>query len=111
MTRVLFVCSRNRLRSPTAEHVFAGRADVEVASAGLNHDADTPLDADLVAWADVILVMERAHLRRLRQRFGGALKGQRVASLDVPDRYAHLDPALIDLLERRVPAFVPALAA
>jgi UDP-N-acetylmuramyl pentapeptide synthase len=36
---ILFVCSRNRLRSPTAEQVFADWPGVETASAGLSPDA------------------------------------------------------------------------
>jgi len=36
MTNLLFLCSRNRLRSPTAEPVFADRPGVETASAGLS---------------------------------------------------------------------------
>lgn len=48
MKNVLFVCSQNRLRSPTAEQIFSGRADIEVASVGTNHDADNPLTAELV---------------------------------------------------------------
>jgi hypothetical protein len=48
---VLFVCSQNRLRSPTAEQVFARRPDWEVDSAGTNHDAEQPLGAELVDWA------------------------------------------------------------
>ena len=35
MTNLLFLCSRNRLRSPTAEQVFAAWPGVETASAGL----------------------------------------------------------------------------
>jgi len=47
MQRILFVCGQNKLRSPTAEQVFGGRDDLEVASAGLNHDAEQPLGAEL----------------------------------------------------------------
>ncbi|CAN5304391.1 hypothetical protein BH10PSE3_BH10PSE3_38780 [soil metagenome] len=43
MRRVLFVCSQNKLRSPTAEQVFAARTDLEVDSAGTNQDAENPL--------------------------------------------------------------------
>jgi predicted protein tyrosine phosphatase len=50
MTRVLFVCSQNRLRSPTAEQVFAGREGIEVASAGLNHGAEETLTPEALAW-------------------------------------------------------------
>ena len=48
MKTVLFVCSQNRLRSPTAEQIFAERRDLEVASAGTNTGADTPLSGELV---------------------------------------------------------------
>ncbi len=74
MKKILFVCSQNRLRSPTAEQVFASRPDMEVDSAGTNHDADTPLTAELVEWADMIFVMERTHRNKLQKRFRPALK-------------------------------------
>jgi predicted protein tyrosine phosphatase len=74
MMKVLFVCSRNRLRGPTAEQVFSTRRDLEVASAGTNHDADTPLTADLIAWADIIFVVEKAHRAKLQKRFKASLK-------------------------------------
>ncbi len=55
---MLFICSQNRLRSPTAEVLFSKNRDIEVASAGTNHDAEVPLTAELIEWADVIFVME-----------------------------------------------------
>jgi len=70
VTRVLFVCSQNRLRSPAAEQHFSSRTDLEVASAGTSNDAETPLTAELVERAELIFVMEKRHRTRLRQRFG-----------------------------------------
>lgn len=102
MKNVLFVCSQNKLRSPTAEQVFAGRRDFEVDSAGTNHDAENPLTAELVAWADIIFVMEKTHRAKLQKKFRRVLKA-RVVCLDIPDDYAFMDPALITLLEERVP--------
>ena len=49
---VLFVCSENRLRSPTVANVFAGLPGVETLSAGTNKDFDTPVSGDLIEWAD-----------------------------------------------------------
>lgn len=66
MKKVLFLCSQNRLRSPTAEQVFSSHPGIEVASAGLNNDAENPTTAELVVWAEVIFVMERAHRNRLQ---------------------------------------------
>lgn len=103
MKHVLFICSQNRLRSPTAEQVFSDYQAIEVASAGLNHDAEEPVTPDLLAWADIIFVMEKAHLKRLRQRYGKHLKQQRIVCLDIPDNYDYMEPALVQLLETRVP--------
>jgi len=43
LKNVLFICSQNKLRSPTAEQVFADYPGIETASAGTNHDAEEPL--------------------------------------------------------------------
>jgi predicted protein tyrosine phosphatase len=102
MPRVLFICSRNRLRSPTAESIFSGRSGLEVDSAGLAPDAEYPLDAEQVAWADIIFVMERVHRTRLAQRFKRVLQGKKVVCLDIPDHYAFMQPELVALLERKV---------
>ncbi|MEI9992620.1 MAG: low molecular weight protein tyrosine phosphatase family protein [Rhizomicrobium sp.] len=102
MKHVLFVCGRNRLRSPTAEAVFSDHPGIEVASAGVGRDADAPLDADLVAWADIIFVMEKSHREKLTSRFRSALKNTRVVCLDIPDRFSFMEPALVALLKAKV---------
>jgi predicted protein tyrosine phosphatase len=107
LKKVLFVCSRNRLRSPTAEAVFSGRADLELASAGTNHDAETPLTQDLVEWADMIFVMEKSHKAKVQHRFRASLKGRRVVCLDVPDNYQFMDPELVRILEAKVGRHLP----
>lgn len=107
MRNVLFVCSQNRLRSPTAEQVFAKRPDIEVDSAGTDNDADNPLTAELVEWADIIFVMEKTHRNKLQQRFRSSLKRARVICLDIPDDYGFMDPMLIRLLETKVSRFLP----
>ncbi len=100
--RVLFVCSKNRFRSPTAEAVFSGGPDLEVMSAGLNRDSETPLTSDLVFWADMIFTMEAAQTKRLRSKFGGWIDRQKVITLGIPDRYEFMDDELVELLERKV---------
>ena len=102
MTNLLFLCSRNRLRSPTAEQVFAAWPGVETASAGLAPDADEPCTDELVEWADIVFVMERAHRVRLSNRFGRSLKTARVVCLDIPDDYGFMQPELVALLEKKV---------
>ena len=105
--RWLFVCSQNRLRSPTAEAVFSRVPGVEVASAGLNDDATTPVSGDLIEWADVVFVMERSHHTRLTRKFGPLLRGKRVVVLGVPDRYDYMSPELVALLQQRLAPFLP----
>ncbi|HET6554659.1 MAG TPA: low molecular weight protein tyrosine phosphatase family protein [Dyella sp.] len=102
MTRhVLFLCSRHRLRSPTAAAVFATWPGIDVDSVGLADDAETPLSSDQLAWADLIVVMEGAHRRRLQARHAAHLRGKRVVCLDIPDRYDFMQPELVGLLLRK----------
>jgi predicted protein tyrosine phosphatase len=102
MPRILFICSRNRLRSPTAEEVFAARPGVETDSAGLAPDAGVPLTAEQLEWADIVFVMTKAHRRKLAQRFKGAMHGKRIVCLDIPDNYDFMQTELVALLERKV---------
>jgi predicted protein tyrosine phosphatase len=99
LIRILFICSRNRLRSPTAAQVFSSRPDIETDSAGLAPDADHRLEPEQLEWADLIVVMERAHQRRLAKDFSRHLKGKRVVCLNIPDDYTFMDPALVSRLE------------
>jgi predicted protein tyrosine phosphatase len=107
MRHVLFVCSQNRLRSPTAEQIFSKWPGLEVASAGLDAGADNPLTRELVEWADLIFVMEKAHRSKLSRKFREALKDQQVICLNIPDEYGYMDPGLVRLLESRVPRYLP----
>lgn len=102
MKHILFVCSRNKLRSPTAEQIFAEWPGVETASAGTDQDADVSLTAELVSWAELIFAMEPTHRDKLRMRFRAQLSKQRVVCLNIPDDYAFMQPELIALLKRKV---------
>ncbi|KRE86094.1 phosphotyrosine protein phosphatase [Rhodanobacter sp. Soil772] len=100
--RVLFLCSRNRLRSPTAEQVFGTWPNLEVDSAGLADDAETMLTAEQLDWAELIVVMEASHRHRLQARHRTRLKGKRVVCLDIPDDYTFMQPELVALLLKKV---------
>lgn len=104
--RVLFVCSRNRLRSPTAEDVFRTWPGVEVASAGLKPDADEVVTGEDLAWADLVLVMEKRHKQELSRRFMPFLRDTPVAVLGIPDDYEYMAPELVELLLRKVPPYL-----
>ncbi|MTW10823.1 phosphotyrosine protein phosphatase [Pseudoduganella eburnea] len=106
MKRALFICTQNRLRSPTAEHVFASWPGVETDSAGLGADADVPLSTEQVAWANIIFVMEKAHRNRLSTKFRSHLNGKRVICLDIPDDYEYMQEELVRLLETKAGKFL-----
>jgi predicted protein tyrosine phosphatase len=104
--KILFICSENRLRSPTAEAVFSRYDNVEAISAGTNKDCKTPVSGDLIEWADAILVMENSHRNKIAKRFPDLLRGKKLAVLNIPDVYPFMDPLLVELLENRVPRYV-----
>lgn len=103
----LFICSRNKLRSPTAEAVFSEYPGIETDSAGLSPDADIVLEADQIAWADLIFVMETIHRTRLKKRFSSAIANKRIVVLGIPDRFAFMEQELIKRLETTCRKFLP----
>jgi predicted protein tyrosine phosphatase len=110
MLKLLFVCSQNRLRSPTAEHVFAQWPGVETASCGTNADAQTPASPELLHWADIIFVMEPTHRSKLQKRFRPAAGGKRIICLGIPDEYDYMQDELVALLTAKVAQFLPPAA-
>lgn len=106
MLNVLFICSQNRLRSPTAEQRFADWPGVETASAGTNHDADVPAGPELLQWADLICVMEPIQ-KKLMARFRSELESKHIVCLHIPDEFEYMEPALIKLLDESVSRYLP----
>ena len=103
MKRVLFVCSQNKYRSPTAEKVFANNPNMEVMSAGLNSDAINVLTPELVEWAEIIFVMEKAQKNKLQKKFKKYINKQRIICLNIPDYYEYMDPDLVLIFQDTVP--------
>jgi predicted protein tyrosine phosphatase len=99
---LLFVCSENRLRSPTGEEVFSRYEGIEAIGCGTNSDAVTPLSGDLIEWADMIFVMEKSHRLKVVKKYKDLLAGKKLVCLDIPDNYECMNPALVRLLEDRV---------
>ncbi len=108
MTRIntLFVCARNRWRSPTAERVFRNDARLSVRSCGLSAKSPRTLRADDLIWADLVFVMESKHGSRIRGEFRDALGGTPLHVLDIPDDYQLMDPELVELLTDRVEEYL-----
>lgn len=106
MKRALFICTQNRLRSPTAEHVFASWPGVETDSAGLGADATVHLSPEQIEWANIIFVMEKTHRNKLSVKFKSHLKNKRIICLDIPDEYEYMQPELIQLLKAKAGGFL-----
>lgn len=103
MPNILFICGKARKRSPTAADVAAGMFNVPTDFAGLSADADERLSSEQIDWADLIAVMEKRHLVRLRQQFGSLLHAKKLVCLNVPDRYEFMQPELVALLTEKLP--------
>jgi predicted protein tyrosine phosphatase len=105
LTKLLFVCSRNRQRSLTAERVFAHEPGYQVRSAGTEPGARTKLTPGLLGWADVVFVMEKKHRDWIEQRYADLVGDKPVINLLIADDYGYMDGELVDILTHRVAAY------
>lgn len=102
MKKLLFICSENRLRSPTAEAVFSEYEGIKAIGAGTNSDAETTVSGDLIEWANIILVMEKSHRNKISKKYKTLLKNKRLIVLEIPDNYEYMQAELIQLLKTKV---------
>jgi predicted protein tyrosine phosphatase len=100
--KLLFVCSRNRMRSLTAEKLFEGSPYYQVRSVGTQPDARIVVTEGHLGWADTIFCMEKSHVNRLRRKFPEALDGKRVVCLHIQDDYEFMHPDLLDELRAKL---------
>mgnify|MGYP001032598506 CR=1 FL=1 len=101
--RVLFVCSGNIHRSPTAANMFKDRKGFEVKSAGTSIGAPNPVGAELVKWADKIFVMEEEHRKLILQQFPEA--AFKITVLGIEDIYYRDDPRLTAILKEKLESY------
>ena len=105
---VLFVCSRNQWRSPTAERIFKRHPMMSTRSAGTSPNARRTISEDDLRWADVVMVMEHKHRDRIVAAFPRLVEHLPIHVLDIPDEYRAMDPELVELLEAVVPSLLQA---
>jgi predicted protein tyrosine phosphatase len=110
MQHILFICGKNKWRSPTAEEIFADHPGVECASAGLAAESEVRVSGELLAWADLIFVMEKTHKTKLMAGFPTYLADKRIICLGIPDKYRLMDTTLIRLLRAKVTPHLPCQA-
>jgi predicted protein tyrosine phosphatase len=105
--KLLFICSQNRWRSPTAEAIYKRFPGMEARSAGVSPQAVVFVNENHVRWADRIFVMETRHREMLQQRFGREQLGSKVTVLDIPDDFRRMDEELIAILKERLRPHIP----
>jgi predicted protein tyrosine phosphatase len=96
---ILFVCSRNQWRSPTAETIWSEHPGLRVRSAGTSSSARRRVTEADIVWADLVLVMEKKHKQQIAARFPDVANEVRVVNLDIPDVYQYMDPELVETLQ------------
>jgi predicted protein tyrosine phosphatase len=99
---ILFVCSRNQWRSPTAERIYRKDDRFNVRSAGVSASARRRVSNRDIIWADIIIAMDSSHADRLRPMIRRTMTQVTLYTLDIPDLYQFMDPELVDLLRDRV---------
>jgi predicted protein tyrosine phosphatase len=102
MINVLFVCSRNQWRSPTAEQVWRRHPELNVRSGGTSPNARHPVSEKDLMWADVVFVMEEKHKSRLMAAHRGVLTHKDIHVLDIPDEFKYMDAELVAQLRDAV---------
>ncbi len=104
--KVLFVCTQNLLRSPTAETLYRSRPDLEVRSAGIAPDARVPITEELLQWADMVFVMEERQRAYLRRNFPALAMAKPIVCLNVPDIFQYMDPKLARILTEKLQPYL-----
>jgi predicted protein tyrosine phosphatase len=99
---VLFVCSRNQWRSPTAEKIYKTHQLLSVRSAGTSRNARKSVTSKDLNWSDVVIVMEDKHKRKLLADYPDELRYKDLHVLGIPDEYKYMDPELIDEIKSSV---------
>ena len=108
--KILFVCTANTHRSPTAEELLKKDKRFEVKSCGIYPSSPTPISKELVEWADKIFVMcERLEKHRtiIEDKFHDLKKP--IIDLNIPDNYWKGDPELIKVLKERFKVYLHSL--
>lgn len=101
-TNLLFICSRNQWRSPTAEQMWRRSEKFNARSAGTSQKAKKTVGSADIEWADIIFVMESKHKSRLTAQFAPLLDHKKIHVLGIPDDYRYMDPELVSELEAAV---------
>jgi len=104
LPNLLFICSKNQWRSPTAELIFKNHPLHNARSAGISSKARIKINQKLIDWADVIFFMEHRHRDVVKLHF--ALSGQTLVVLNIEDNYHFGDEELVAILKLALADFL-----
>ncbi len=100
--QLLFICSRNQWRSPTAEALFQDSDRYNAKSAGTSDKARVKITPGLINWADCIFAMEKRHAAIIQRNYPDLITDRSIVVLHISDDYQYMDPELIDILASRL---------
>ena len=103
--KLLFVCTENLQRSPTAEELFKNSEKYEAKSVGTSFSAIKRINESAVKWADKIFVMEKNHKDYIESNFQKLMKKE-IIILNIPDVYYRNDPELIKILKEKLKEYL-----
>ncbi len=101
---LLFVCTKNQWRSPTAETIYKDYPNLNVRSAGISSSARRVINLADIQWAKLIFVMENKHKHYINQQFRNQLKETKIIVLDIPDEYQYMNAELVIWLTESIDA-------
>jgi predicted protein tyrosine phosphatase len=97
LANLLFICSKNQWRSPTAERLFKNHPQHHARSAGTSAKARVRLSQKMLDWADAVFVMEYKHREIIKNNL--QLNGKTLIVLGIEDAYQFNDPELVEILK------------
>jgi predicted protein tyrosine phosphatase len=106
LKNILFVCSRNKWRSLTAETIYKNSSEYNVKSAGTEDSARIKINSKLIIWAEIIFVMEKKHKEKILEKFSNEISNKKIIILDIPDIYKYMDKELIEELKTSISEYI-----
>lgn len=96
--KILFVCGKNKWRSPTAVNIYRSDNRLLVRSAGVSAKSQHQISSQDIFWADLILVMQNDYKRHIIDKFDH-LNLPPIEDLNIPDEFKYMDTPLIKEIE------------
>jgi len=104
--RVLFVCTQNKVRSLTAEHLYRERPDLDVRSCGTAAFAKNQLTEEVMKWADMVFIFDELQAEAIDKKFGKDAFGKEIISLGLADVYQYKSESLVLKLTAKIEPYL-----